>query len=201
MARNKADPSVKTLRQQILSHPAFQPAEHKSVAFYRRQIAEKFHEEVADPLGVPRFSPLLLKEIAEKLNNPEAAEILHIAVRIGNFGDRKEHERLRRDVNKLMKNDGYTSPVGKRVTPGLDEFVDWMVPLLLHYGVKFSTSEASRMVSLLQRMADEIGLTADPRNELRRRRRQHLEIQAGLEVAILAAVRRGLEPLRQWTEK
>lgn len=172
------------------------------MAFYRRQIAEKFHEEVADPLGLPRFSPPLLKEIAERLNNPEAAEILHIAVRIGNFGDRKEHERLRRDVNKLMKNDGYTSPVGKRVTPGLDEFVDCVVPLLLHYGVKFSTSEASRMVDLLDLMAKEIGLTADPRNELRRRRREQLEINARLVTTIKAAVWRGLEPLRQLsTEK
>lgn len=200
MARNKAVPAG-VLCQLLKACPTFTPESNEMLTFYRQQIAEQYHERIADPLGVPRFSPPLLKEIAERLNNPEAAEILHIAVRIGNFGDRKEHERLRRDVNKLMKNDGYTSPVGKRVTPGLDEFVDCVVPLLLHYGVKFSTSEASRMVDLLDLMAKEIGLTADPRNELRRRRRQHLETQAGLEVAILAAVRRGLEPLRQWTEK
>lgn len=200
MARNKAAPAG-VLCQLLKACPTFTPESNEMLTFYRQQIAEQYHERIADPLGVPRFSPPLLKEIAKKLKNPEAAEVLHVAVRMGQFGNRQEHERQRRAVKELMDKAGHTSRVGKRVTPGLDEFVDWMVPLLLHYGVKFSTSEASRMVSLLQRMADEIGLTADPRNELRRRRRQHLETQAGLEVAILAAVRRGLEPLRQWTEK
>lgn len=200
MAKDKAVPAG-VLCQLLKARPTFTPESDEVLAFYRRQIAEQYHERIADPLGVPRFSPLLLKEIAEKLKNPEAAEVLHVAVRMGQFGNRQEHERQRRDVKKLMDKAGHASPVGKRVTPGLDEFVDWMVPLLLHYGVKFSASEASRMVWLLDRMAQEAGLAPDPRNELRRRRRQHLEIQAGLEVAILAAVRRGLEPLRQWTEK
>ncbi|WP_101102040.1 hypothetical protein [Macromonas bipunctata] len=201
MATDKAAPAG-VLCQLLKACPTFKPESHEMVAFYRQQIAEQFHERIADPLGVPRFSPLLMAEIAKKLKNPEAAEILHVAVRMGNFGNRKEHELQRRDVKKLMDKAGHTSTVGKRVTPGLDEFVDCVVPLLLHYGVKFSTSETSRMVNLLDLMAKEIGLTADPRNELRRRRREQLEINARLVTTIKAAVWRGLEPLRQLsTEK
>lgn len=201
MARNKAAPAG-VLRQLLKACPTFKPESHETVAFYRQQIAEQFHERIADPLGVPRFSPLLMAEIAKKLKNPEAAEILHVAVRIGNFGNRKEQKRQRRDVKRLMEQAGHPTPKTRGDAYGADKFLDCAVPLLMHYGLKLSSNETSDMVDLLGQMAQEMAIPCDPGSKLHRRIQQNRENNKGFIAEIIKNVKLGLEPLRrQWTEK
>lgn len=88
-------------------------------------------------------------------------------------------------------------PRGKRTAPGLLELVARLTPLLLHFGLPFAKSERSRLVNALRMIAAEVGVSGDPRDELRRLDRLKKIQERRAREAIyeaLEALARGLAP-------
>lgn len=171
------------------------PISPELLEFYRTRHSEI--QRVSDALGHPRFSSLLRRDLERDLKNPEAVLLLETVARQGGYHDHKEHARSRAAVARLLRRDGYRMPRGKRPAPELVGFVEHVAPLLLHFGIPLATGERAKLVTLLRRIAAELSVRGDPRDELRRGDRRLREQRQSARRMIYGAVLRGLEPLRR----
>ncbi len=88
--------------------------------------------------------------------------------------------------------------VGKRTAPGLREFVASVTPVLLALKLPLATGERSKLVKALQMIAIELEISGDPRDEIRRLKRQKDALQTVQRRAIeevFAKARSNIEPL------
>lgn len=171
------------------------PISPELLEFYRTRHSEI--QRVSDALGHLRFSSLLRRELERELKTREAVSLLETVARLGGYHDHREHARSRAAVSRLLRRDGYRQPRGKRPAPELVEFVEDVAPLLLYFGVPPATGEGAKLVTLLRRIAAELSVRGDPRDELRRANRRLREQRETTMRVIHEAVIRGLEPLRR----
>ena len=144
----------------------FDPASEAVIEYHRQNLAE--FERVSDVLKHPKFSPETLAELASILNNKEAARLVLSRVRLGNYDNSSEYWVRRYEVGKLLKLRGIPRRKGKRPKPGFSEFVEATAPMLIYFGLRPSTSERARLVRALRVIGDGLGISGDPREELRR---------------------------------
>lgn len=153
-------------------------------------------QRVSDALKLPKFSEETLAELASILNDREAARLCLVWARVGNYGDKHGYgfERLR--VTELFIRDGIHFPKGKRPRPGSSEFIEMAAPMLIYFGLKPSASERSKLVRALRVIADGLGIPGDPREAIKRLKRQERQQAKATQEAVLSAARRGLSFLR-----
>lgn len=169
------------------------PCDSETLALYRAGVAE--YMEIADALGVPAFSKTLRADLQKILGGVESVRLVEALTRIGRFGDAQRYRSLNAAVKVILNRKGTRLPKGKRPPhPGLEPMVKSLAPVILALGVPRATGEYSKLVGALRAIADEIGITGDPRYLLRRAvqlGRQH-EQQGYRE--LLEAFARGIEP-------
>ena len=170
-----------------------EPESAELMAYYVRNVA-KFND-IADGCRIPRFTTHLNESLLQILGSMDAVRVVEAAVRIGDLGNTSDLKSLRRAVSRQLKARGVAGRKGKRTAPGLLELVKRISPVLLRYGVPLATSERSLLVLALREIADELGLSGDPRDELRRLKRLQAEQERGLRRALREAIARGLAPL------
>lgn len=129
-------------------------------------------QRIATVLKLPNFSEETLTELASILENREAAQLVLVCVRVGEYGDQHRHWAERRAVTELLLRDGIHLPKGKRTRPGFSEFVELAAPMLIYFGLQPSASERSKLVRALRVIADGLGIPCDPREEIRRLKRR-----------------------------
>lgn len=150
---------------------AIRPKGPGMMGFYQASITE--FNEIADALGRPKFSELCKRDLATCGLDPQAIDLLESVTRIGNFANVDYYRTNRKNRSRLLLvKYGERQPRGKRTRPGMLEFVAEMTPVLMFYGFEFKTGGRSRLVTVLQRITAEIGLDGDPRDELRRLKRE-----------------------------
>lgn len=170
------------------------PASPELVAHYRNNIKE--HGCIADVLLIPCFSKELKRDLLRLLCDKEAVELLESATRIGNFGDTKDIAEMRRAVARDLKRRGVKMPRGKRPSYGLSELVERLAPIFLHFGLPLASGEGSPLVLGLRRVAEDLSIKGDARDEIRRLIRHKRLIEANTRKAIFDAFANGLAPLR-----
>lgn len=175
--------------------PEIKPISADLMEFYIMTSA-KMHE-ISDESGYPRLSDRLLGKMAEVLGGTDAAEVVHAAVRFGDYAgighrnffrkfrsvlgwqealklvpkyyfSENIHVSERKYLFKKIREEGKKIPVGKRTGPGMQEFVREIPRMFLFYGVPFASGENSTLIAILREISTEIGLKGDPRNEIRR---------------------------------
>lgn len=178
-----------------------EPESETMMTHYRERVF-KFgriaDDLAAEKLAKPRFSSYCMDELAKLTGSQGAARLIEARSRIGNYSDAKDLDRMRKAVSKLLSADGVKLKRGKRTRVGMLEMVADITPILLYYGLPCASSERSKLVTALRLIAEEFGLTGDPRDELRRlnkekRVRKQVSKQAMRE-ALKAAVLKGLSP-------
>ncbi len=147
----------------------FSPASEAEIAYHRQNLTE--YEQDSDVLRHPKFSPETLAELACILDNKEAARLVLTCVRLGDYGNSSEYWVRRYEVGKLLRLRGIPRRKGKRPKPGFSEFVEATAPMLIYFGLRPSTSERARLVRALRVIGDGLGISGDPREELRRQAR------------------------------
>lgn len=176
------------------------PCDSDTLAFYRARVAE--YIEIADALGVPAFSKTLRADLLKILGDVESVRLVEALTRSGEFGDAERYRSLNASVKVILNRKGIRLPKGKRPAhPGLEPMVRRLAPVLLALGVPRATGEYSQLVGALRSIADEIGITGDPRDLLRRAvqlGRQHE--QQGYR-ALLEAAARGIAPDPEQVDK
>ncbi len=143
-----------------------EPVSPELLTYYWQHIEE--HGRIADGCHIPSFSRELRRDLFALLQNSDAVRLIEVVTRIGNFGDLVGLASLRKAVARRLKAKGVKMPRGKRTAPGLLELVAELTPLLLHFGLPLATSDRSRVVKGLRMIAEEVGVSGDPRDELRR---------------------------------
>lgn len=172
-----------------------EPESLELMTYYRANLDR--HREIADRCCIPAFSEDLRRDLAVFLPDGEAVRLLEVVTRIGNFSDTQDLASIRRAVSLLHRARGAKMPRGKRTAPGLRELVERLAPVLLFYGVPLATGGRSKLVRALQMIAWELGLSGDPRDELRRLRKIQIATaatQERLAAALVASARRLLAP-------
>lgn len=137
-----------------------------TAAFYKEHRAAIC--KIADELFVPCFSTVTRKELSTLLGGMDAALLVEDCSRFRNYGDTAYHSTSRQGVSTFLRRQGIALPKGKRTSPGLEELVKDIAPLLLHLGLPLATSERSKVVVALRLIADEQLVPGDPRDELRK---------------------------------
>ncbi len=170
-----------------------EPESPKILAYHWQHIDE--HGRIADDCRIPRFSVGLRRDLTALLPEDGAVQLIEVVTRLGNFGDSDDLTARRKTVSRLLKARGVKRPRGKRTAPGLLELVASLTPLLLHFGLPLATSERSRLVNALRMIADEVGVSGDPRDELRRLRRIKRSHEQFVRKLVYEALAKGLAPL------
>lgn len=170
-----------------------EPARAKKIAFYREHMAE--YDRISDALSYPRFTSYCLDELTRIVRNNEAAGLIQAVVRIENYTDQSEHQSIQRAVKRLLRVEhGMRLPRGKRPRPGMVKLVSHVAPILLFYGLPCRTNETSRLVMALRFVAEEIKLDGDPRDELRRLKRQQTRRTNETRRIVFSAFAEALKP-------
>lgn len=144
-----------------------EPESEELMAHYRANMTE--YASIADALSVPRFSNYCFDELTRIIGNNEAPTLIQAVVRQGHYTDKSDLESMRKAVKKiLLVKYGRRLPRGKRPHSGMVKLVSQITPILLYYGLSCRTYELSPLVSALQFIAEDIGLSGNPRDELRR---------------------------------
>lgn len=173
---------------------ALDPEREEIVAYCMDHLSE--FGEVADSLRIPKFSFDCINELAEMLGGQAAAQLVESVTRLGNYGDSEDHARQRAAVSNQLKAKGVSLPRGKRTRSGMSELVGDIAPILIYYGLAPATNERSRLVNALRIIAEEIPLDGDPRDELRRAKREDAIRLEQQRAAIREAVAKGLQSLK-----
>lgn len=118
--------------------------------------------------GVCLFSRHFRDELQALLGSGDFVALLEAAATLGNYGDRDDHASMRLAVSERLFQRGVRLPRGKRTDPALESMVNELVPVLLFFGVPLASSERSKLVILLRRIGEELGVKGDPRDTLRR---------------------------------
>lgn len=153
------------------------------------------HRQIADSCRIPAFSDVARRRLFDLLQDELACDLIEVAARIGNFGDAREIRSNRSAVAKLLRKDGARQPRGRRPTYGLPELVAKLTPFLLRFGVPLGVGEGSPLVKVLRDIAKEMGVSGDPRDELRRLKRTQRKIVESTKKALGEALARGLSHL------
>lgn len=155
------------------------------IAVYRKWIPTDYYS---------RFSKLYREELRDLLGTEDAVTLVETAMTIGRYGDLKDHADMRKAVSRRLKKTGLRLQRGKRVTPGLERLVGDLVPLLLFFGLKPTSSEKSKLVKVLRIVAEQLQVPGDARDELRRRIRIEHKLDRIARQIVLEAAIRGLSP-------
>ncbi|MDD2948044.1 MAG: hypothetical protein PHV80_04285 [Rugosibacter sp.] len=161
--------------------------------FYRSNIQEC--NDIADGYAIPKFSALYRRDLAKYGFDPQAVDLLEAVTRVGNFNNTARYQAERKNRARLLfTTNGEKQRRGKRTRPGMLEFVAELTPKLLFYGVPFKTGGRSRLVTVLQIIASEIGLDGDPRDELRRLKKLDLSQRAAMRARFYEILADGIRP-------
>jgi len=172
---------------------ALWPANNGLMDFHRENITTC--NDLADEQGFPRFSALCKRDLYAFGLDSQAVDLIESVTRLGNFTDQAYYQAERKSMSHLkLARYGEKQPRGKRTRPGMLEFVAELTPKLLFYGFQFKTGGRSRLVSVLQTIADEIRLEGDPRDELRRLARKKITEQNKLRSHMYAILANAIRP-------
>lgn len=169
------------------------PEYESMMAFYRKRQEEL--TQLADAFAVPTLGKEVRNELA-KLIGRENVPLLESIARCGCYGDTQEMLRARNALAEEMKRHGHLPKRGKRTAPGLKEMVEDLTPVLRYFGLPFSSSGSGSLVIALSFIGDGMGVTGDPRNELRRLERLNKDSKKLELLAIREAVKKGLASLK-----
>jgi hypothetical protein len=148
--------------------------------------------QIADSCRIPVFPNALRRRLLDLLRDDLSCDLIEVAARIGNFGDAREIRAHRSAVAKLLRKNGARRPRGRRSTYGLPELVAELTPFLLRFGVPLGVGEGSPLVKILREIAKEMGVSGDPRDELRRLKRTQKKTVESAKEALGEALARGL---------
>ena len=162
------------------------------LAYYWQHLDE--HSRIADDCRIPAFSEGLRADLLVLLKDKDAVRLIEVVTRMGDFGNSADFASSRKAVSRLLKTQGVRLPRGKRTAPGLLELVARLAPLLLHFGLPLATNERSPLVNWLRRIADELGVPGDPRDELRRLNRLKKILEGRAFQVLIEAFARGFAP-------
>lgn len=168
------------------------PESEEVMSYYKQEAAK--YGLLADALGTPRFSSYTFDEMG-KLIGTDAVFLVEAVTRLGNYRDTKNIADMRKAVSKLSKKSEAKLGRGKRTAPGLLEMVADLAPILLYFGLPLASSERSRLVVALRMIAEEVGVTGDPRDEIRRLHKIKRTTEELTKKAVFEAVARGLSSL------
>lgn len=176
-----------------------EPASETMMTYYRERVIE--FGRIADALAAgklvkPRFSSYCMDELAKLTGSQGAARLIEARAWIGNYSDEKDLDSMRKAVSKLLSADGVKLKRGKRTKVGVLEMVADIAPILLYYGLPCASSERSKLVTALRLIAEEFGLTGDPRDELRRLTKTERVSERDVFEAVYAAMVEGMSHLR-----
>lgn len=166
------------------------PASEEEMAFDWANLFE--YERICKGLRLPGYSPETLSELALILRNHKAARLVLSCVRMGDYGNESLYWANRRAVTEILLKRGVPRPMGKRPRPGFSEFVKRAAPMLIYFGLQPSASERSNLVRALRVIADGLGIPGDPREEVRRLKKQEAKQRAVTRQIVWAAFAEGL---------
>jgi hypothetical protein len=176
---------------------AMKPESEALMVHYRAQTSAFI--AIADALSIPCFSTCVRRELNAILALSGAVELIEAVTRIGDYSNEHEYSKLRKSVSLLLKADGIRLPKGKRTQPGILNFVADIAPILLYLGLPPASSERSKLVIALRIIAGHVGLSGDPRDELRRLNKIEKAQAKKVREAIYASVAKGLSSLQNIT--
>lgn len=173
---------------------ALKPESAELITYYADHVDA--YRQIADSLRIPKFSNVDIKELTDLLGSKVAALMVEAVTRLGNYGDPQDHASRRAAVSKQLKAKGIRLPRGKRPMPGMTELVSDISPILIYYGIAPATGEGSPLVHALRTIALAVSISGDPREELRRVRREDAVRLRQQRAAIYEAVAKGLQSLK-----
>ena len=153
-----------------------------------RALLDRFVQE----FGPSEFSPLCRKDLARVPLPLEAVRLLEAECALGMFGDGREHKDLRAATLRVLKRRGVSLTRGKKPSPAMVAMVGGLAPILLAYGIPLASGDNARMVTVLRRIAAELAMCGDPRDELRRLVRAERARAAHVERFVSNAIRAAL---------
>lgn len=166
------------------------PASEEAMAFDWANLFE--YERICKSLRYPGYSPETLSDLALILRSHKAARLVLSCVRMGDYGNESYYWANRRAVTEVLLQWGVPRPMGKRPRPGFSEFVNRAAPMLIYFGLQPSASERSNLVRALRVIADGLGIPGDPREEVRRLKKQEAKQQVAANQILFSAFAEGL---------
>lgn len=154
------------------------------------ELLDRFVRE----FGLSGFSPLCRKDLARLLASPEAIRLLEARCALSRYGARLEHEENRAASLRLLHRRGVRLDKGKKPHPAMVALVEGLVPILLAHGVRFASGDNARMVLILRRIAAELDVSGDPRDELRRQVRIDRALRESTRRLAVEIIREALRP-------
>lgn len=142
-----------------------------------------------------RFAEPARRDLVRLLGNAQQVELIEAMCEIRQFTDRSHHLDSRRAVLRLLRRDGISLGRGKQADPAMRAFVESVAPMLVAFGCPLRSGEDSRLVRLLRLVAWScLGMSGDPRDEVRRSVRDARRSAANARELVLAAAMRAWNP-------
>ena len=176
----------------MLKKQRLNPASDALMTHYR--LNQNEHDWIAGVLAIARFSPSTMGELKRMIGENEAILVESIS-RVGNFADVKDLADLKQAVSSLLLERGTRLRPGKRPNMGLEKLVSSLAPVFIYFGMPSASSERSRLVTALRLVADEMNISGDPRDEVRRLLKLKSKYAKFAEVVVCHAIANGLNPL------
>ncbi|MEQ1717519.1 MAG: hypothetical protein ABL907_16340 [Hyphomicrobium sp.] len=143
-----------------------EPSSEKWMAYCREHAVKM--RTCADAPSVPIFSNSCRTELAELLGGKDAVQLVEAVTRLGNYRDLDALRSQGIAVSLRLDSKGIKQSRGKRTQLDLLNMVRDLTPVLLYFGVPLASGEGSKLVRALRRIAEEVEVSGDPRDELRR---------------------------------
>lgn len=142
--------------------------------------------------GISLFSELCRLDLARLMGSRAAVALLEAQCTIGEYSDVAKHQVTAAAVARILRRSGVKLGRGKRTNRALEAFTRSVAEVAVSQGVKPATGDNSRMVTILRRIAAELEIPGDPRDELRRIARIDKRASGFAYQLVLEAARRGV---------